>query len=111
SPAIRAPGIELPDFEEVREAWIDLSGASTSRSGTIFQDTSFKDTTMKSKNAFLLAVAVLIVVAADTQTGALAADAKSDLKAPVVSIRGQVLYGRQPAPKITITLEGAAKAT
>jgi hypothetical protein len=64
---------------------------------------------MKSKNAFSFAVAVLIVVVAGWQ--ALAADALSNLKAPVVSIKGQVLYGRQPAPKITISLEGPSKAT
>ena len=66
---------------------------------------------MKTKNAVRLAVAVVIVMAAGKQAGTIAGVAKSELKAPVVSIRGQVLYGKQPAPKITISLEGAAKAT
>ena len=30
---------------------------------------------------------------------------------PVISIRGQVLYGKLPCPKIAISLEGPAKAT
>jgi hypothetical protein len=78
----------------------------------ILQDTSIKDTTMKSKNVFLLAVAVLMVVAAGVQARSIAAETKSDdPKTAVVSIKGQVLYGRQPAPKITISLEGPSKAT
>lgn len=63
---------------------------------------------MKLKNAFLLTVAVLIVVAAGIQARSFAAE---DPKSPVASIKGQVLYGKQPAPKITISLEGPSKAT
>jgi hypothetical protein len=67
---------------------------------------------MKSKNAILLTVAILIVVAAGMRARTVAADSKSDdPKAPVASIKGQVLYGKQPAPKITISLEGPSKAT
>lgn len=67
---------------------------------------------MKTKNASLLAVAVLMVVATGLQARSIATEPKSDdPKAAVASIKGQVLYGRQPAPKITITLEGPSKAT
>ena len=62
---------------------------------------------MKFKNAFLLTVAVTIAVAAGMRARTVAADPKS----PVASIKGQVLYGKQPAPKITISLEGPSKAT
>jgi hypothetical protein len=35
-----------------------------------------------------------------------AADSTAD-KAPVVSIKGQVVYGREPVAKVTISIEGA----
>ena len=67
---------------------------------------------MKFKNAFLLTVAVLMVMTAGMQAKAGAAGSKSaDPQSPVASIKGQVLYGKQPVPKITISLEGPSKAT
>ena len=67
---------------------------------------------MKFKSALPLTVAVLTVVAASVHAGTVAAASKSESpKSPVVSIKGQVLYGKQPAPKITISLEGPSKAT
>jgi hypothetical protein len=68
---------------------------------------------MKLKNALLLIVAVLTVVAASVhaRTVGAAASKSESPKSPVASIKGQVLYGKQPSPKITISLEGPSKAT
>ena len=66
---------------------------------------------MKFKNAILLTFAVLIVATAGMQAKAGAGSKSDDPKSPVASIKGQVLYGKQPIPKITISLEGPSKAT
>jgi hypothetical protein len=68
---------------------------------------------MKFKNALPFTVAVLMVVVASVhaRTVVAAASRSESPKSPVVSIKGQVVYGKQPAPKITISLEGPSKAT
>ena len=62
---------------------------------------------MRTANIRLLTIAALVVVTAGSR--GLAVDAQGE-KAPAASIKGQVLYGKQPAAKIRISLDGPAKA-
>ena len=68
---------------------------------------------MRFKNPLSFVLAVLFVTAASVYARAVDVDAteSESPKSPVVSIKGQVLYGKQPAAKITISLEGPSKAT